>query len=75
MAAGRYDSFWELGLRSHDVAAGALLVQEAGGRVGDFSGGDDWLESGRIIATNPALFDLVQTRLEHANEEPEGGSE
>ena len=63
VAAGRYDAFWELGLRSHDVAAGALLIQEAGGRIGDFKGGDDWLESGHVIATNARLFDPLRELL------------
>jgi myo-inositol-1(or 4)-monophosphatase len=63
IAAGRYDAFWELGLRSHDVAAGALMVREAGGRVGDFSGGDDWLEGRHIIASNEHLFDPLRELL------------
>jgi myo-inositol-1(or 4)-monophosphatase len=63
VAAGRYDAFWELGLRSHDVAAGALLVREAGGRIGDFGGGDDWLDGGHIIATNDKLFDPLRELL------------
>jgi myo-inositol-1(or 4)-monophosphatase len=63
IAAGRYDAFWELGLRSHDVAAGSLMVREAGGRIGDFAGGDDWLDGGRIIATNTRLFDPLRELL------------
>jgi myo-inositol-1(or 4)-monophosphatase len=63
VAAGRYDAFWELGLRPWDVAAGALLVREAGGVVADFDGGDDWLEGGRIIASVPALFEPVRAQL------------
>jgi myo-inositol-1(or 4)-monophosphatase len=52
VAAGRYDAFWELGLRPWDVAAGALLVREAGGVVSDGRGGDDWLQGASIIAAN-----------------------
>lgn len=53
VAAGRFDGFWELGLQSWDMAAGALLVQEAGGLVADFDGGNGWMDSGRIVAANP----------------------
>lgn len=60
VAAGRYDAFWELGLRAHDVAAGALLVMEAGGCVSDLSGGDDWLEGGTIVAATPGLHDPLR---------------
>jgi len=62
VAAGRLDGFWEMGLSPWDMAAGALLVQEAGGLVGDFRGDADYLESGRIICGNPKIFvQLVQT--------------
>ncbi len=53
VAAGRFEGFWEIGLQPWDIAAGALLVQEAGGLVSDFEGGNDWLESGDIVASNP----------------------
>jgi myo-inositol-1(or 4)-monophosphatase len=56
VAAGRYDGFWELGLAPWDMAAGALLVREAGGLVGDLGGGEKYLESGRIVAANGKLF-------------------
>src|SRR4030095_15281675 len=46
VAAGRFDGFWELHLAPHDVAAGALLVREAGGIVRDADGGEDWLRGG-----------------------------
>jgi len=64
VAAGRYDVFWELGLRPHDVAAGALLVLEAGGRVSDFAGGPDWLEGENVIASNGPLHAAVQALLD-----------
>jgi myo-inositol-1(or 4)-monophosphatase len=64
VACGRYDGFWELGLRIWDVAAGAMLVREAGGVVSDFSGGDDWLESGNLIAANPKLAAAIQAELD-----------
>ena len=56
VAAGRLDAFWELGLSPWDMAAGALLVQEAGGLVGDLEGGADFLESGDIAAAAPKLL-------------------
>lgn len=55
VAAGRYDGFWERGLSRWDIAAGILLVREAGGIVSDFTGRDGMLESGDIVATNGAL--------------------
>src|SRR6266571_8257285 len=48
--------FWEMGLSSWDMAAGALLVQEAGGLVGDFRGDAGYLDSGRIVCGNPKIF-------------------
>ncbi len=56
VAAGRLDAFWEMGLSPWDMAAGALLVQEAGGLVGDFAGDQDFLESGDICAATPKVF-------------------
>lgn len=56
VACGRLDGFWELGLKPWDVAAGALLVQEAGGVVMDITGGEKWLETGHVIA---APFKLI----------------
>ena len=63
VAAGRLDGFWESGLHAWDMAAGALLVQEAGGLVGDFQGGYDFLRTGQIVAANPKLFKVLQTTL------------
>jgi myo-inositol-1(or 4)-monophosphatase len=56
VAAGRLDAFWEMGLSAWDMAAGALLIQEAGGLVGDFSGEADYLQSGDIAAATPKVF-------------------
>jgi myo-inositol-1(or 4)-monophosphatase len=55
VAAGRLDGFWELTLSAWDIAAGVLLIEEAGGRVTDFFGGDTYLQSGHVIATNGVL--------------------
>ena len=63
VAAGRADAFWELHLEPHDVAAGALLVREAGGRVTDFEGGEDWLLGGNVVATNGRLHEAVRRRV------------
>ena len=63
VAAGRLDAFWELHLAPHDVAAGALLVREAGGVVTDFSGAEDWLRGGRIVAGGKALQEALRGRL------------
>ena len=54
LAAGRYDGFWELGLKRWDMAAGILLIREAGGFVTD-PGGKDPRDSGDVVAANPHL--------------------
>lgn len=56
LACGRLDGYWESGLEAWDLAAGGLLVREAGGLVADFQGKQDFLETGQIVAANQALF-------------------
>jgi myo-inositol-1(or 4)-monophosphatase len=56
VACGRVDGFWEIGLSPWDMAAGALLVREAGGRIGDLQGEDKFMESGKVVASNPKIF-------------------
>jgi myo-inositol-1(or 4)-monophosphatase len=56
VACGRLDAFWELGLAPWDMAAGALLIQEAGGLVGDLEGESGFMESGDICAATPKVF-------------------
>ncbi|MBU6468395.1 MAG: inositol monophosphatase [Betaproteobacteria bacterium] len=56
VAAGRYDGFWELGLKPWDMAAGVLLIQEAGGLVTDLEGEQRYLETGHIVAGTPKIF-------------------
>ncbi|MFO1312041.1 MAG: inositol monophosphatase family protein [Burkholderiales bacterium] len=56
VAAGFYDGFWEVGLNPWDVAAGSLLVLEAGGLIGDLSGDENYLYGGQVIAANPKVF-------------------
>jgi len=63
LAAGRIDGFWELGLSRWDIAAGALLVREAGGIIGDLHGGDDYLASGDVIAANPKVYHAMMTQV------------
>lgn len=66
VASGRLDGFWEIGLEPWDMAAGALMIREAGGIVGDFAGGDRYLETGNVVAGSPKLFaDLVRTLRPH----------
>ena len=55
VAAGRFDAFWERSLQPWDIAAGLLLVREAGGVVTDLDGRERMLETGNIIASNEAL--------------------
>ena len=64
-AAGRLDGYWELHLAPHDVAAGALLVREAGGRVTDADGGEDWLRGGHLVAAGPGLIEGIRARIQH----------
>lgn len=56
VACGRFDAFFEYSLNSWDVAAGVLLIQEAGGKVADFKGGDNYLHGKELVAANAALF-------------------
>ena len=56
VACGRIDAFWEIGLAPWDMAAGSLLVREAGGLVADLGGEDKYMDNGRILATNGKLF-------------------
>lgn len=56
VAAGRYDGFWEIGLKPWDMAAGILLITEAGGLVSDFRGGNNMMESGNIVCGSPKVF-------------------
>ncbi len=56
VAAGRLDGFWEIGLSPWDVAAGALLILEAGGLVSDFDGEANYLSAGRVVCGAPKVF-------------------
>ncbi len=66
VAAGRYEGYWERDLGAWDLAAGVLLVSEAGGTVTDADGGEAMLTGGSICAANPSLHPLVLERLKAA---------
>jgi len=69
VAAGRLDGFWEIGLNIWDMAAGVLLIQEAGGLSSDFSGGHDYLESGNLVSANPKVFaEILKAIRPHVTE-------
>lgn len=59
VAASRLDGFWEFGLKPWDIAAGALLIKEAGGLICDVNGGEDYFQNGNIIAGNPKIIKLL----------------
>lgn len=56
VAAGRVDGFWELGLNIWDIAAGALIIREAGGQISDFQGSDRYLQTGNVVAGTPKIY-------------------
>ena len=69
VASGRLDAYWEFGLKEWDIAAGMLLVREAGGLVSDFAGGDDFMKSGNIVAGNPKVFKALLREMQpHLND-------
>jgi myo-inositol-1(or 4)-monophosphatase len=70
VAAGRFDGFFEHALHAWDVAAGVFIIRQAGGKVTDFNGGENWLHGGEIVASSPAIFDsffgIVNKHLGHS---------
>ena len=66
VAAGRYDGFWESGLKPWDIGAGILLVREAGGYVTEIDGGNDMLESGSVLAASDHLHPEIGKVLKAA---------
>lgn len=63
VACGRYDGRFEFNLKPWDIAAGCLLIQNAGGRVGDFHGGNQHFENGMVLASNAGIFEEFQTKV------------
>lgn len=63
VAAGRFDAFWERNLQPWDIAAGIVILREAGGYVTDIAGGDDMLASGSILGATPGLHAPIRERL------------
>lgn len=63
VASGQLDGYWEMGLNPWNIAAGALLVVEAGGRVGDFAGGLEFLRTKDVIASSPGVFSLLRDAI------------
>lgn len=63
VACGRFDAFWEYDFKPWDVAAGVVLVQEAGGRLSAFDGSNDFITGGTILATNSALEPVIQQQI------------
>ena len=64
VAAGRLDGFWEYELNPWDIAAGILLIEEAGGMVSDFKGGFDYFQSGNVVAGNPKILKAIIQTIE-----------
>lgn len=64
VACGRFEGFYEYSLNPWDVAAGAFIVQQAGGRVCDFKGGNNYIFGAEIIAANPYIIDIVLVNLQ-----------
>jgi len=71
LAAGRIDGFWEFNLNAWDIAAGAIIIREAGGIVSDFENKDGYLESGDIIAAAPKVFPemtkIIQEKVKNSD--------
>ncbi len=72
VAAGTFDGFWELDLAPWDIAAGSLIIKEAGGMVSNFQGGDDFLTSGDIIAGHPKIFPQLVRLVRESFPRPRG---
>lgn len=61
VACGRYDAFYEYGLSPWDTAAGSIIISQAGGKVSDFSGGNDFLFGKELISSNEQIFEELKT--------------
>ncbi|MCC7259543.1 MAG: inositol monophosphatase [Alphaproteobacteria bacterium] len=70
VASGKYDGFWQKNLKPWDIAAGVLLVQEAGGRIVEINGGSDFMTSGSILATNGHVGTTLETLIHNTLKQP-----
>ncbi len=63
IACGRLDGFWEFGLKPWDIAAGALLIEEAGGLISDIKGGNSFMETGNVLSAGPGVHEVMFSLL------------
>ena len=63
LAAGRVDGFWEVGLKAWDIAAGSLMVTEAGGMVSDFWGTEEYLLNGHIVGGATTVYPFLREQV------------
>ena len=68
VACGRFDAFWEYDLKPWDVAAGVVIVKEAGGTVTDYKGGNDFLFGKEIVASNVLLDEIILSKIKEFSE-------
>ena len=73
VGAGAFDGYWERYLQPYDVAAGSVIVREAGGVLTDFAGGQDWLFGDSVIASNGRVHEQL-SRLLHADASGDGNA-
>jgi myo-inositol-1(or 4)-monophosphatase len=70
VAAGRFDAYWEHNLQPWDLAAGVVIVREAGGIVSDLSGGDKFLQAGEVLAGNSAMHKALAALVGSPSQKP-----
>lgn len=70
VAAGRLDGFWEMGLKIWDIAAGILMIKEAGGIVCNLDGGEDYMETGNVVAANPMIIRQLLKQMRRGSKNP-----
>ena len=63
VAAGRYDGYWERGLKAWDIAAGVIIAKEAGAIIGGMDGNDKYMETGDLVVANPVIYQIMQEEL------------
>jgi myo-inositol-1(or 4)-monophosphatase len=68
VAAGRFDGFWETNLNAWDIAAGVVLIKESGGMITEINGGNNFLETGSVVASNPNLYTEFRKIIQKNND-------